>query len=115
MRKAEGIADVPALSPGRKANVIFGRPRQAIKTGICASGGQLPAERRVALTFGAARPTVRKALDQLAKMKLVTGLHQTRRAGSRTFVNYPKPEDEDVAALKAHFSVSRPASPLNPT
>ena len=56
--KAEGIADVPALSPGRTANVILGRLKRAIETGIYASGGQLPAERQVAVTFGAARSTV---------------------------------------------------------
>ena len=43
--------------------------------------------------------TSRKVLDQRKQMKLVTGLHQTRRACSRTFVSYPRPEDEDVAAL----------------
>ena len=90
----EEIIDVLALSPGRTANVIFGRLKQAIETGIYASGDQLPAERQLALTFGAARSTVRKVLDQLEQMKLVT-----RRAGSGTFVNYLRPEDEDVAAF----------------
>ena len=83
----ENIVDVLALSPGRANNVILSRLKHAIETGIYAYGDQLPAERQLALTFGAARSTVRKVLDQLEQMKLVT-----RRAGSGTFVNFPGPE-----------------------
>ena len=75
----------------------WSRLKQAIETGIYAYGDQLPAERQLAVTFGAARSTVRKVLDQLEHMKLVT-----RRAGSGTFVNYPGPDHHsinDVAAL----------------
>jgi len=93
----DNIAEVPALAPGRAANVMLGRLRQAIENGIYGDGDQLPAERQLAVTFGAARSTVRKVLDQLEQMKLVT-----RRAGSGTFVNYPGPPHHslnEVAAL----------------
>jgi len=94
----EQIAEVLALAPGRATNVILSRLKHAIESGIYASGDQLPAERQLALTFGAARSTVRKVLDQLEQMNLVT-----RRAGSGTFVNHPAPEQphslNDVAAL----------------
>ena len=84
MGKHERIADVLAFASGRTKNIIFGRLKHAIETGIYAYGDQFPAERQLAVTFGAARSTVRKVLDQLEQMKLVT-----RRAGSGTFVNYP--------------------------
>ena len=88
MGKHEGIADVLAFASGRTNNVILSRLKRAIETGIYAHGDQLPAERQLAVTFGAARSTIRKVLAQLEQMKLVT-----RRAGSGTFVNYPGPED----------------------
>jgi DNA-binding FadR family transcriptional regulator len=97
MGKEEEITNVLALAPGRATNLILGRLKHAIETGIYAYGDQLPAERQLAVTFGAARSTVRKVLDQLEQMNLVT-----RRAGSGTFVNYPGPEHHslnDVAAL----------------
>ena len=97
MGKEDDIPNVLALAPGRATNLILGRLKHAIETGIYASGDQLPAERQLAVTFGAARSTVRKVLDQLEQMNLVT-----RRAGSGTFVNYPGPEQHsltDVAAL----------------
>lgn len=90
------MADVLA-APARANNAILARLKHAIEAGIYANGDQLPAERQLAVTFGAARSTVRKVLDQLEQMKLVT-----RRAGSGTFVNFPEPESNDlndVAAL----------------
>jgi DNA-binding FadR family transcriptional regulator len=92
-----GMADVLMLAPGRATGVILNRLKDAIETGIYADGDQLPAERQLAVTFGAARSTVRKVLDQLEQMNLVT-----RRAGSGTFVSYVGPEPQnlnDVAAL----------------
>jgi len=97
MASYEELADVLAAPQARTNNVILNRLKHAIETGIYANGDQLPAERQLAATFGAARSTVRKVLDQLEQMKLVT-----RRAGSGTFVNYPGPENNDlndVAAL----------------
>jgi DNA-binding FadR family transcriptional regulator len=91
------VGEVLAFAPSRATNVILNRLKQAIETGIYANGDQLPAERQLAVTFGAARSTVRKVLDQLEQTKLVT-----RRAGSGTFVNYAGPGEHDlndVAAL----------------
>jgi DNA-binding FadR family transcriptional regulator len=99
MGKHEDIADVLAFSSGRATNIILGRLKQAIETGIYASGDQLPAERQLAVTFRAARSTVRKVLDQLEQMKLVT-----RRAGSGTFVNNPGPGDDDLNVVAALVS-----------
>ena len=55
--------------------------RRAIETGAYSEGDRLPPERQLALTFDAARSTVRRALDQLAKAGLVS-----RRLGSGTYV-----------------------------
>ena len=100
--KEEDIANVLALAPGRATNLILGRLKQAIETGILRFRGSAPAERQLAVTFGAARSTVRKVLDQLEQMNLVT-----RRAGSGTFVNYPGPDHHsinDVAVLSVRYS-----------
>ncbi|MCB1380053.1 MAG: FadR family transcriptional regulator [Alphaproteobacteria bacterium] len=81
----------------RSASVILARIRQAIETGVYADGDQLPAERQLAITFGTARSTIRKVLDQLADKNLVV-----RRVGSGTFVNYAGPIHqgmEDIADL----------------
>src|SRR6478736_2357029 len=55
--------------------------RRAIETGAYSEGDRLPPERQLAITFDAARSTVRRALDQLEKAGLVS-----RRLGSGTFV-----------------------------
>ena len=55
--------------------------RRAIETGAYSEGDKLPPERQLALTFDAARSTVRRALDQLEKAGLVS-----RRLGSGTYV-----------------------------
>ena len=73
------------------------RLQQAIETGVYADGDQLPAERQLAITFGTARSTIRKVLDELEEKKFVV-----RRVGSGTFVNYSGPRHqrlEDVADL----------------
>ncbi len=73
------------------------RLRQAIESGVYADGDQLPAERQLAITFGTARSTIRKVLDQLEQKNLVV-----RRVGSGTFVNYSGPLQqgmEDIADL----------------
>jgi DNA-binding FadR family transcriptional regulator len=95
----EEISDVLAFGSGRASNVIFGRLKQAIETGIYAHGDQLPAERQLAITFQSARSTIRKVLDQLEEMKLVT-----RRAGSGTFVNYPGLAHRNLNDLAAMVS-----------
>jgi len=55
--------------------------RRAIETGAYSEGDRLPPERQLAITFDAARSTVRRALDQLEKGGLVS-----RRLGSGTYV-----------------------------
>ena len=65
---------------------IAARLRRAISTGVYADGDRIPPERQLAVAFGAARSTVRKALDQLETEGIVV-----RRVGSGTFVNYGGP------------------------
>lgn len=67
--------------PGRGVGAISAHLRHAIETGAYAEGDQLPPERQLATTFGAARSTVRRALDQLERAGLVS-----RRLGSGTYV-----------------------------
>jgi GntR family uxuAB operon transcriptional repressor len=89
--------DDVVASAGRTANGIVSRLRQAIESGVYADGDQLPAERQLAITFGTARSTIRKVLDQLEQKNLVV-----RRVGSGTFVNYSGPLQqgmEDIADL----------------
>ncbi len=61
----------------------MGRLRHAIETGVFSDGDKLPPERDLATSFGSARSTVRKALDQLETDGLVA-----RKVGSGTFVTY---------------------------
>lgn len=85
------------VGAGRTTAVILARLKHAIETGVYADGDQLPAERQLAITFGAARSTIRKVLDQLEQRNLVV-----RRVGSGTFVNYNGPIHqgmEDIADL----------------
>lgn len=97
------MTEIPAeaeefvVGSGRAATVILARLKHAIQTGIYADGDQLPAERQLAITFGAARSTIRKVLNQLEQRNLVV-----RRVGSGTFVNYSGPIHqgmEDIADL----------------
>ena len=76
----------PGLVPIKGANAVVVRLRRAIETGIYSDGDQLPPERQLALALGAARSTVRKALEQLEGRGLVV-----RRVGAGTFVNYSGP------------------------
>ena len=71
-------------SPG--VGSITARLRRAITTGVYGDGDRIPPERQLAIAFGAARSTIRKALDQLAGESLVV-----RRVGSGTFVSYAGP------------------------
>ena len=52
----------------------------------------MPPERQLAVAFGTARSTIRKALDQLEQKNLVV-----RRVGSGTFVNYQGPVQDAMA------------------
>ncbi len=82
---------------GRGAGAITTRLRRAIETGVYAHGEQLPAERQLAIALGAARSTVRKALNKLEESGVVI-----RKVGSGTFVNYAGPlqdSAEDITDL----------------
>jgi DNA-binding FadR family transcriptional regulator len=99
IRLTEATDDSDDLLAGssRSASVIMARIKQAIESGVYADGDQLPAERQLAITFGTARSTIRKVLDQLAEKNLVV-----RRVGSGTFVSYAGPIHqgmEDIADL----------------
>lgn len=80
-RAVSGAAGEGLARPGRGVGAISAHLRQAIETGAYAEGDQLPPERQLATTFGAARSTVRRALDQLERAGLVS-----RRLGSGTYV-----------------------------
>lgn len=85
LEEIEESGDLIAAS-GRAANIILARIKRAIETGVYADGDQLPAERQLAITFGTARSTIRKILDQLEQRNLII-----RRVGSGTFVNFSGP------------------------
>lgn len=100
-RAAKVVRLVPEL-PSRAAGnvgVISAKLRHAIETGAYAEGDQLPAERQLASSFGAARSTVRRALDQLEKDGLVS-----RRLGSGTYVMSLDPAGRAVSALSDEIS-----------
>ena len=74
---------------------ITAQLRREILDGDYGYSERLPAERALALQFGASRGTVREALRRLEEMNLVS-----RRVGSGTFVRYRGHADhEDIAEL----------------
>jgi DNA-binding FadR family transcriptional regulator len=83
---------------GQGVGAISAYLRRAIETGAYSEGDRLPPERQLALTFDAARSTVRRALDQLEKAGLVS-----RRLGSGTYVG---------AAGTTHADLADQISPL---
>jgi DNA-binding FadR family transcriptional regulator len=97
----EPEAEDPQLVATRGANSITSRLRRAIESGVYSDGDQLPPERQLAVAFGTARSTIRKALDQLEQKNLVV-----RRVGSGTFVSYQGP------VLDAMLDVTDLISPL---
>ena len=74
------------LGQKRGAKAVIARVRKAIETGVYVHGEQIPPERELATAFGAARSTIRKALNELEKDGFVV-----RRVGSGTFVDYNGP------------------------
>jgi DNA-binding FadR family transcriptional regulator len=84
-----GGALVSLPPPGRGMGAILAHLKRAIETGVYSQGDQLPPERQLALSFRAARGTVRRALDQLEEAGLVS-----RRLGSGTFVTARMAEAE---------------------
>ena len=83
----EAESEDPQLVANRGANSITARLRRAIETGVYSAGDQLPPERQLAVAFGTARSTIRKALDQLELKGFVL-----RRVGSGTFVRRVLPD-----------------------
>ena len=88
--EAEG--EDPQLVATRGANSITSRLKRAIESGVYNDGDQLPPERQLAVAFGTARSTIRKALDQLEQKNLVV-----RRVGSGTFVSYQGPVQDAMS------------------
>jgi DNA-binding FadR family transcriptional regulator len=79
-------------TPG--AGGIMQRLRRAITGGVYADGDRIPPERQLAAAFGAARSTVRKALDQLEQEGLLV-----RRVGAGTFVSYVGPLTSETGEI----------------
>jgi DNA-binding FadR family transcriptional regulator len=77
---------------GHGVGTISAYLRRAIETGAYSEGDRLPPERQLAITFDAARSTVRRALDQLEKAGLVS-----RRLGSGTYVGSSGQQTADLA------------------
>ncbi len=72
------------VASGSGVDVIATKLRGAIEDGTYGHGQRLPAERDLAVYFGASRTTVREALRQLETDGLVI-----RKVGSGTFVHWP--------------------------
>ncbi|MBL8907597.1 MAG: FadR family transcriptional regulator [Rhizobiales bacterium] len=89
---SDAESEDPQLVANRGANSITARLRRAIETGVYSDGDQLPPERQLAVAFGTARSTIRKALDQLEVKGFVS-----RRVGSGTFVSYAGPVQDTMA------------------
>ncbi|MFD0986977.1 FadR/GntR family transcriptional regulator [Methyloligella solikamskensis] len=85
---------------GRNASSITDQLKNAIESGVYKKGSQLPPERDLAESFGAARSTVRRALDRLERAGFIS-----RKVGSGTFVNWS-------AGLDALEDISDAVSPL---
>jgi DNA-binding FadR family transcriptional regulator len=88
----ESEGEDPQLVATRGANSITSRLKRAIESGVYSDGDQLPPERQLAVAFGTARSTIRKALDQLEQKNLVV-----RRVGSGTFVSYQGPVQDAMS------------------
>jgi DNA-binding FadR family transcriptional regulator len=81
------------VSAARGARSIARELEKAIRVGTYGYRQQLPAERELALAYGASRTTVRKALTWLETQKLVE-----RKAGSGTYANFePATDGRDIA------------------
>ncbi|MDH3672974.1 MAG: FadR family transcriptional regulator [Gammaproteobacteria bacterium] len=84
-----------SVTHGSDSAGITAQLRREILDGGYGYRERLPAERALALQFGASRGTVREALRRLEEMHLVS-----RRVGSGTFVRYRGHADhEDIAEL----------------
>jgi DNA-binding FadR family transcriptional regulator len=80
-------------SAPRGARSIARELQEAITSGAYGFREQLPTERQLAISYGASRTTIRKALTWLEDQKLVE-----RRAGSGTYANFERQtSDLDIA------------------
>ncbi len=70
---------------------IMAQIKRAIEAGTIVNGDQLPPERELSDTYSASRSTIRKALNELEKLGLLS-----RKVGSGTFVTYSGPAEIDV-------------------
>jgi GntR family uxuAB operon transcriptional repressor len=81
---AEGLtAEATGQKRSQNMAAITARLKSAIESGGYSNGDQLPPERELAERFGAARSTIRRALDRLEREGMVT-----RKVGSGTFVTF---------------------------
>lgn len=85
--------------PSTGVGAITAYLQRAIETGAYSEGDRLPPERQLAVTFKAARSTVRRALDKLEKKGLVS-----RRLGSGTFVGTTAAAGRRAAGLVDELS-----------
>jgi DNA-binding FadR family transcriptional regulator len=86
---------ISRLSAIGGANAIASKLRSSIIEGDYAYRERMPSERQLAEVFGAARGTIRAALQHLEEMNLIT-----RRPGSGSFVCYRGFADhEDIAEM----------------
>ncbi|WP_427026365.1 FadR/GntR family transcriptional regulator (plasmid) [Aureimonas ureilytica] len=83
------FSETSPIQRKNSAEAVFDDLRSAITGGRIAVGTRLPAETRLAATYGVSRPVIREALRSLQTL----GLTQTR-TGSGTFVVTPAPSSD---------------------
>ena len=81
---------------------VAARLREEIARGVYAKGDRLPAENELAEVMGVSRPTVRQALDLLAREGRVS-----RIKGSGTYVTEPKLVHESTSFITSYREESR--------
>ena len=102
-------ASTTASTP-RGARSIARQLQDAITSGTYGRGEQLPTERQLAVSYGASRTTIRKALTWLEDQKLVE-----RRAGSGTYANYERgTSGEDIAGRTSPLELIEVRAAIEP-
>jgi DNA-binding FadR family transcriptional regulator len=98
------------VSTPRGARSIARQLQDAITSGAYGRGEQLPTERQLAVSYGASRTTIRKALTWLEDQKLVE-----RRAGSGTYANYERgTSGEDIAGRTSPLELIEVRAAIEP-
>jgi GntR family transcriptional regulator len=99
-------APVVALDPATEIAPLYAqiaaRLRGEIAAGAYAVGARIPSEHELAARFAVGRPTVRQAIDLLAREHLLE-----RRRGSGTYVGAPPPEIDLFSAGGTVASLER--------